>query len=383
MTMEAIPRGPRPDGIPADEVEGVPVVEVPVPPHASLAQIVIIVLGMIGFLHFCRTVVLPIVLAIVIAMTLKPVVRWLAARHIPPPFGAGILMAIFVTGLGISFVEMGRPAMAWMDAAPQNVTQLRGRVQKIFSGVPKISQAVEAIASLGASEEERTVDHGKRTQTVEVKQPGNGQAGLLMSWTSGFVTCTGETLILVYLILASGDIFLQKLVHITPRWRDKKNTVEISHQIQRNLSRYIFSVSLINISMGTVAWAGFLAMGIPNPAMWGMLVCVLNFIPFLGPITGILLIGFVGMLTFDTLGRGLMPAEWYLLLHVLEASCATPLLLGRRFTLNPVVIFASLLFWFFLWGVPGAILAVPILVSLKVICEHVPALHAVGELINQ
>jgi predicted PurR-regulated permease PerM len=116
--------------------------------------------------------------------------------------------------------------------------------------------------------------------------------------------------------------------------------------------------------------------------MWGTLVAVLNFIPYFGPVAGIMLLATVGLLSFDTLVIGLLPAAWYLLLHLLEANLITPLLLGRRFTLNPVVIFVFLIFWTWLWGVPGALLSVPILVSIKVVCDRIPSMSQVSELLT-
>jgi predicted PurR-regulated permease PerM len=123
-------------------------------------------------------------------------------------------------------------------------------------------------------------------------------------------------------------------------------------------------------------------LGVPNAAMWGALVAVLNFVPYFGPATGIILLGVVGLLNFDTLWKGILPSVLYLLLHLLEANFITPMLLGRRFTLNPVVIFIFLIFWTWLWGVPGALLSVPILVSIKVVADHAPALASVSELLT-
>jgi predicted PurR-regulated permease PerM len=160
----------------------------------------------------------------------------------------------------------------------------------------------------------------------------------------------GETLVVLYLLLASGDLFLQKLVHVMPTFHDKKSAVEISHEIQRNISNYLFSVSLINVGLGAVVSGGLYLMGVPNAVMWGMLVAVLNFVPYFGPVAGIILLATVGLLTFDTVWKGLLPPGWYLLLHLVEANFITPVLLGRRFTLNPVVIFVSLIFWTWLWG---------------------------------
>ena len=123
-------------------------------------------------------------------------------------------------------------------------------------------------------------------------------------------------------------------------------------------------------------------MGVPNAPMWGMLVAVLNFVPYFGPVAGMLLLTAVGLLTFETLWKVFLPPAWYFLLHLLEANLITPVLLGRRFTLNPVVIFVSLIFWTWLWGVPGALLSVPILVSIKVVCDRVPSLSFVSELLT-
>jgi predicted PurR-regulated permease PerM len=141
-------------------------------------------------------------------------------------------------------------------------------------------------------------------------------------------------------------------------------------------------VSLINISLGIAVSGGLYFGGVPNAFMWGMLVAVLNFVPYFGPVAGIILLATVGLLTFDTLWKGLLPPVWYLSLHLLEANLITPIVLGRRFTLNPVVIFVSLIFWTWLWGVPGALLSVPILVAIKIVCDRVPSLSAISELVT-
>src|SRR5204863_3703047 len=127
---------------------------------------------------------------------------------------------------------------------------------------------------------------------------------------------------------------------------------------------------------------GLYFMGVPNAAMWGILVAGLNFVPYFGPVAGVVLLAAVGLLTFENLGKGLLPPAWYLLLHLLEANLITPVLLGRRFTLNPVVIFVSLIFWTALWGIPGALLSVPILVSIKVISDRVPTMSHLSELLG-
>jgi predicted PurR-regulated permease PerM len=351
------------------------------PPNAvatatsSAGQVTLLVLGIIGFLYFARPVILPIVLACVAGVTLKPLIRWLSYCHLRPAFGGAIVLSLFVSVVGVGVLELGRPAAAWINNAPVHMAQLRQRVQKMFPRIARFNQAAAAVNNLGATEEEQ-----KRAPSVELKT--SRVPTTFINWTGTFLAGVGETLVLLYLLLASGDLFLQKLVRALPTLSDKKRAVEISHEIQQNISNYLFSVALINLGLGLMVSGGLYWLGVPNAAMWGMLVAALNFVPYFGPVAAILLLGIAGLLAFDTLGKGLLPAAWCLLLHALEANFITPVLLGRRFTLNPVVIFVSLIFWTWLWGVPGALLSVPILVSVKVICDRVPALSQVSEFLS-
>jgi predicted PurR-regulated permease PerM len=343
-------------------------------------QIVLIVLGTIAFLYFARPLVLPVFLACVAGMTLKPLIRWASCCHIPPALSAAVVLCFLVAAVGVGFFRLGRPALTWMNEAPQHMTELRQRVLKLFPRAARFSAAAAAVNNLGATEEEKKEEQEKAPM-VEVKD-SRGTSSIL-NWTGTLLVGLGETLVLVYLLLASGDLFLQKLVRMMPTLSDKKRAVEISHEIQQNISNYLFSVSLINIGLGLVVSGGLYFMGVPNAAMWGMFAAVLNFVPYFGPATGVIVLGTVGLLTFDTLWQGLLPPAWYLVLHLLEANLITPVLLGRRFTLNPVVIFVSLIFWMWLWGVPGALLSVPILVSIKVVCDRIPAMSPVSELLSR
>jgi predicted PurR-regulated permease PerM len=245
----------------------------------------------------------------------------------------------------------------------------------MFPRIARFSEAATAVHDLGATQQ----DSGKVT-TVELKT--SNVPTTFINWTGAFLAALGETLVLLYLLLASGDMFLQKLVHVMPTFRDKKRAVEISHEIQQNISNYLFSVSVINISLGAVASGGLYFLGIPNAGMWGMLVALLNFVPYFGPVSGMALLISVGLLTFETLWQAALPPLWYLLLHLVESNLITPVLLGRRFTLNPVVIFVSLIFWTWLWGVPGALLSVPILVSIKAVSDRVTGLSSVSEILT-
>jgi len=368
---------------PADGIAG----ESPPAPAAltisktALAQIVLIVLGTIGFFYFARPVLLPIFLACIAGMTLKPFIRWAAYCRIPPALSAAVVLSLLVAGVILGLIQFGRPASAWVNDAPQHMTELRQRIQKLLPPGARFSEAAAAVNNLGATEAEKKEEQ-KKAPTVQIKNDHSSTA--LINWTGIFLAGLGEMLVLLYLLLASGDLFLQKLVRVMPTLGDKKRAVEISHEIQQNISNYLFSVTLINLGLGVVVSGGLYFMGVPNAAMWGIFVAVLNFIPYFGPVAGIILLTAVGLLTFEaSLWRALLPPAWYLLLHLLEANLITPVLLGRRFTLNPVVIFVSLLFWTWLWGVPGALLSLPILVSIKVVSDHVPALSPVSEILSR
>jgi predicted PurR-regulated permease PerM len=328
----------------------------------------------VAFLYFARPFLLPIVLACVGGMALKPLIRWLSQCHVMPAISAAVVLLLLVAGVSIGFIRLGQPALAWLSEAPQHMTELRQKAQKLFPRAARFSKTAAAVNNLGATEEEQ-----KKTPVVQLEA---SRVPTIINWTGTFLAGLGETLVLLYLILASGDLFLQKLVRVMPTMRDKKRAVDISHEIQQQISNYLFSVSVINLGLGLLVGGGLYWMGVPNAAMWGMLIALLNFIPYFGPVAGIFLLAIVGLLTFDTLSKGLLPPAWYLLLHLLEANFITPVLLGRRFTLNPVVIFVSLIFWTWLWGAPGALLSVPVLVSIKVVCERLPSMSHVSELLT-
>lgn len=343
------------------------------------ALLALAMLGAIAFLYFARPVLLPVVFACVANMTLKPLIDWLSRYHLPKTFSAAVVLIILITGAGIGFSQLGRPALQWINEAPEHVSELRHRLQERFPWIGSFNEAMAALNNFGATE------YGKTT--VRPEQPTlavnlSHDTGSILNWTRSLLVRIGETLVLLYLLLASGDLFSHKLVHIMPTWRDKKRAVEINHEIQFNISHYLFSVTLINLVLGIIAGGGFYFMHVPNAAMWGMMVAILNYVPYFGPIAGMTLLAVVGLLTFDTLPLALLPFGWYLLLHLLEANFITPIVLGLRFTLNPVVIFISLIFWTWLWGMPGALLSVPILVSIKVVCDRVKTLSLVSELLK-
>lgn len=188
--------------------------------------------------------------------------------------------------------------------------------------------------------------------------------------------------IFLFLLLASGDSLLRKVVRILPRLKDKKTAVEVVRQMEADISTYLITITLINLTLGAIVGSGIALFGLPNPLLWGVMAALLNFIPYLGALVGLTAVALLGLMTYDQMIAIWLPIAFYFTATTLEAYIFTPLILGRRLTLNPIVIFISLLLWGWIWGIGGALMAVPILAVTKIVCDHVEPLAFLGELIG-
>jgi predicted PurR-regulated permease PerM len=342
---------------------------------AKLARIAILLLGTLAIAYAARSVVVPVLLAWVGSMALNSPVRWLGQCHLPRPVGAAVVVGIFVLAAGYGGYRLGRPAVEWAKSAPEHLPALREKFKRVLGPAARLSAAASKVSQLDASD-----GTSQKPQPVEVKD--NRVAGSIFSWTGSMLAGIGETIALLFLLLASGDLFLQKLVEVMPTRPDKKKAVQLSREIQQSISGYLFSVGVVNVAFGTLVGFSLHWLGLPNAAMWGGVAAFLNFIPYFGPIVGMIAVTMAGLLAFDTLGPGLLPGSAYLLLHLVEANLVTPFVLGRRCALNPVLIFVSLMFFGWLWGVPGALLAVPLLVTAKVVCDRITVLSSLGQFLS-
>lgn len=371
-----VPTSPKVPDVATDSPPAAPTLpqldfQLTAPRIATLARVVFILLAALAFAYFARAVILPILLSLVIAMMLKAPVRWLNRGRVPMALAAAIVVGIFVTGIGFGAVYLVRPAVEWLAKAPENVPQLKAKFHHVLRPAARLSAAASSVGTLAAE------DTARKLPPVEVQD--NRVASTVFNWTGSLLAKTGETIALVFLLLASGDLFLQKLVHAMPRLRDKKQAVELCREIQQSVSTYLLSVTLVNLGLGVVAGLAFHLLGLPNPLMWGGVAMFANYVPYIGPILGILAVTIAGLLAFDTMAAGLLPAGAYCLIHLIESNAVTPYVLGRKFTINPVLIFVALIFFAWLWGIVGALLSVPLLVTTKIICDRIPALALVGE----
>jgi predicted PurR-regulated permease PerM len=190
------------------------------------------------------------------------------------------------------------------------------------------------------------------------------------------------TMIVLFFLLAAGDRLLKGFIEVLPRFSDKRQAVDIASEIQRQIGGYLFTITLMNAAVGVLTGLAMWACGLGDPILWGSAAFLLNYVPILGPLAGVGMFALAGVVTLEWPWQALLPATLYLLIHVAEGEIITPSLLAKRFTLNPVLVIVALFFWHAVWGVPGALLAVPLLAMFKIISDRVEPLQPVGHIIG-
>jgi predicted PurR-regulated permease PerM len=341
----------------------------------SFALTGLFILASFYTLYFGRAFFLPIVLALLLSFLLSPVVRGLKKLHIPEALGAALAIFSLLGLLVLGAVELATPAYEWMGQAPQSLRRIESKIRDLKKPVQTVSKATEQVEKIAKVS-------GGQDSTPKVQVTTESLGARVLGKTTELVSSAVVMLILLYFLLASGDLFLRKLIKVTPSLADKKRAVEIARQIETEVSAYLATITLINVVLGLAVWGALALIGVPNPLLWGVLATFANYIPYLGPILMVSVLTMVGLLTFPDVPHALLPPGAFLVLHVLETFLITPTILGRRLTLNPVMIFLGLTFWGWMWGIAGAILAVPIMVVFKIFCDHVESLAPVGEFLG-
>jgi predicted PurR-regulated permease PerM len=328
---------------------------------------------LVGALYLTRTIVLPVLLAIMLKLLLQSGVRRLEHIHIPRAIGALLMITILFVTLVSMGTALSGPAHDWVAKLPEGLPRLRERLSFISGSVESVQhflQNAESYISVTTS------------QPAPAAPVASGLSELLFAGTASFASGLFMTVIILFFLLISGDLFLRRLVEVLPRFRDKRAAVMITQQIESDIAAYLKTITIMNavvgVATGLVTWA----MGLENPTLWGVLAFFLNYIPVIGPIICLVILVLAGMLRIETLWIAFMPAAGFLAIHLIEGQFVTPMLVARRFTLNPVLVVVSLIFWYWMWGVPGAVLAVPVLAMTKIICDGIPRWAAIGHLIE-
>ncbi|MBZ9557879.1 MULTISPECIES: AI-2E family transporter [unclassified Modicisalibacter] len=325
-------------------------------------------------LGFAQLFLVPVVLAFLLSMVFSPIRRFFDRRGVSQGWSAVIIMSTLLAGLLMIATALAVPVSGWINNAPAIERKIEIRFNEVSGPFSGFFSAKEKLESMTQSD---------NNQVQQVETQDDSLTKKLASLIPTFITQSLFTLVLLLFLLASGDMFYEKIVHVMPTLRDKKRAVRITQDIERKLSRYLFTITLINAGLGIAVGTAMWALGMPSPLSFGLIAFLFNFIPYLGALAGILIASVVAIVSFDWLGWPLIVAGTYFLLTTLEGQLITPYFVGRSLRLNTVVVFLTISFWAWLWSVVGMIVAVPLLVAVKTLSEHIEALEPLGHFLAE
>jgi predicted PurR-regulated permease PerM len=346
------------------------------PAVRSLAAIILVVIAAFYTLYFARAFFLPVTFGLLLNLLLSPFVRTLKRARIPYPIGAAIVVLSIVAAFGVGGYFLTDPAQAWIEKAPQSLASANAKIRKLRKPMDQVTKSADQMARAA------TTSTSGAPRPQEVTLAGPTFMDRFVETSAAFLAGVFETLVLLYFLLASGDLFLQKLTKMLPEFKDKKKAVAIARETETSISMYLTTVALINVLEGGVVALVMWALGMPNPVLWGVLALFLEFIPYLGALVMIGVLTLAAIATFDSAGHIVAVPASYLGINLIQAYVVTPLLLGKRLTLNPVAILIGLILWWEIWGVAGAFIAVPLLATFKILCDHIETLAPVGEFLG-
>ena len=338
---------------------------------------ILTVLAIIYTAYFAAPILVPFSLAILLAFTLAPVVRVQKSIGIPAPVGSAVALAITVGVLVLIVFMLSAPATEWASNVPTHVQKLKRKIREIQIPFEPVKEASEEVEKL-ADEVGENVDNA---MDVRIKPPT--VLGSALSNAPRILATFVATVFFLYFLLAAGSRLTSKLVRLSPYSVDQQRLTELARSIQQNVSRYLLTVSLINVSLGVVTGLWLWWLGIENPALWGLIVAVMNFAPYVGAVLSAILIAIVSLLQFENLISPLMAVGGYVVFSTLEGQMITPIVLGRRLALSHYVLFTGIICFGWLWGILGALMAVPMMVTAKIVCENIPELRWLAVLIER
>ena len=331
----------------------------------------------VGAMYYARSFFLPLVLALLVTLAFAPLVRTLAHRGIPAVVSAVMLIVLLGGGLATASAFLSEPVAQMISETPVVAREVRARfafLREPFARLSTAGREVQALTDGG------TGDGANDPQRVVVVQSG------LLAWAAGTVadigTTFGATLILSVFLLASGDMLRHKLVRVLPDLSGKKRSLRVLRDIENEVSRYLLTITAINAGLGLCVSIAMATLGMPNPMLWGIGAALLNYIPYIGPLTGIALAAAVAVVTYPLLATAVLPPIAYAALQLVESNFVTPTILGRRLELNTVAILILLSLTTWMWGIVGTIIGVPMLVVIKVFSDNFPALAPLAEFVT-
>ena len=338
-------------------------------------SVVIGTLLVIATLRLGRAFVMPVVIAVLLTLMLTTPVRWLQLRRVPGRIAAALVVfgavAMFL-GVAAALVS---PTMDWLATAPQTMAKLETKVRALAKPLLALQRSADRMQQQATGA--RTADAPPQVQLVS--------PGLFAKVSAEGVSAAPVALAVVFLtyfLLASGPLVRRKLAGLLPGKDELARREHLLGEIELATSHFLITVVAINTAVGILTALVLWAVGVPSPLLWGMVAAVLNFVPYLGPIVTAAIIALAALASVDDTARAFVAPAAFYAIHMIETNLVTPTLLGRNLPVNTVAIFLGLLFFGWMWSIPGAVLAVPLTVCVKLVCDHVPSLAHVGELLG-
>ena len=342
----------------------------------TVFQAILVLLACLGACYAASEIVLPIILAFVLSAVFAPVMRFLVRLHLPRALAALAIVLSVIGVAGVVGLLLSGPIADWIANLPQTLPKLEQRLSFLSAPIKSLHDALSHIQNIGQAQ-----GGGQKQPAVEVQQNSGLPAAVL---TQMRIVASGSftTMLVLFFVLVAGDQFLRRFVEVLPSFQSKRKVVEISQEIEQDISSYLVTITMMNTLVG-VATAGMAWLtGLGSPLLWGTVAFLLNYVPILGPTAGVLLFLVTGLVTLDPLWKAFVPAGLYLLIHIAEGETVTPMLLATRFTVNPVLVMLGVVFWYWMWGVCGAILSTPLLAIFKIVCDRVESLKPLGHFIG-
>ncbi len=333
-------------------------------------------------MYFAGELILPILVAILLKLVLALPVRQLTRLRIPEPAGAALVLGVLGLGIAYGAYALSAPAAEWVTRIPERLYILRTHLRQMEGPLDFLRQVGKSFSQLSEMAGPAATTAAAAPAPAVAAEPALGPT-VVLSETANVALGIGSMLVLLYFLLASGDMFLRKLVTVLPTLRDKKQAVEIARQVQSDVSRYLLTITVINAALGATLGCTMMLIGMPSPWLWGVMLGVLNFIPFLGPAACFVIVALAAFMSFPDWHTAILPPLAVLAYCTLEGQFITPAIVARRLVLNPVAVFVALLFFGWTWGVVGVLVSVPLLAVVKIVCDRVQPLAPVGEFLGR
>lgn len=333
-------------------------------------------MGAIALLYTLKLVFLPIFVALYLTFTLAPIVRVLRRYGLSDGIAALLVVASLLLALALLIGSVAGPANAWLQRAPSDVQQLQMSWNRVRTSIPLIAPPAQH-AQPAAKKSRNEVPPPPPPDPIAEKIATESftLTRTVIAKFASFALSFAATVMLLFFLLASERWLLTATVAALPQRRPRCAVVGGVRHAQREIARYLAAQTIINIGLGIAVGLAMYAIGLPNPTLWGALIAVLNFIPYLGPLAYALLLGLAGILTFNDFAQMMAPVFAFLVITFIESNLISPWFVGRRLRISPLAVFLAVLFWGGLWGIGGAVIAVPTLIAFRSACRRRKSLH--------